>query len=34
MAQPAATNEEVEEGAEDASSAKGGKKGLIIGLLT
>ena len=30
MAQPAATNDDVEEGAEDAAPAKGGKKGLII----
>jgi flagellar FliL protein len=33
MAQPAATNEEVEEGAEDAAPAKGGKKGLIIAIV-
>jgi flagellar FliL protein len=33
MAQPAATNDEVEEGAEPAEPAKGGKKGLIIGLV-
>lgn len=32
MAQPAATNDEIEEGAE-AAPAKGGKKGLIIGLV-
>jgi flagellar protein FliL len=32
MAQPAATNEEVEEGAE-AAPPKGGKKGLIIGVI-
>jgi len=33
MAQPAATNEEIEEGAEGAPEAKGGKKKLIIGLV-
>jgi len=33
MAQPAATNEDVEEGAEDAAPAKGGKKGLIIAVV-
>ena len=34
MAQPAATNDEVEEGAEDAAPAsKGGKKGLIIAVV-
>jgi len=33
MAQPAATNEEIEEGAEAAPEAKGGKKRLIIGLV-
>jgi flagellar FliL protein len=33
MAQPAATNEEIEEGAEEAAPAKGGKKRLIIGLV-
>ena len=32
MAQPAATNDEIEEGAE-AAPAKGGKKGLIIGAI-
>jgi flagellar protein FliL len=33
MAQPAATNEEIEEGAEVAPESKGGKKRLIIGLV-
>ena len=34
MAQPAATNEDVEEGADEAApESKGGKKGLIVGLV-
>jgi len=33
MAQPAATNDEVEEGAEDAAPARKGKKGLIIAVV-
>jgi flagellar protein FliL len=33
MAQPAATNEEIEEGAEAAPETKGGKKRLILGLV-
>jgi len=33
MAQPAATNDDVEEGAEEAAPAKGGKKGLIIAVV-